>query len=345
MDAGYDTEGDVAADTILFIPNREAVSILQQLRSRLRAIPGVQAVGFVHSTPLTGQWIVRDPFEVMEGPTRGVTPPVEGSFVAYDFFDVMRIPVIAGRTFSEEDLSRRDFPVIINDIAARRFFPGRNPVGERIHMTNRLREIIGVVGATRDLALDAPAEAQWYQPGLSGTSQLVVRASGVPNLPEVLRREITNTDPRFIVQRIQHLDDIVAGTVVERRLASRLVGVFATIAVLLAGVGLYGVLSFGVAQRRREFGIRAAIGANPARIVGLLMGQGLRTTAIGIGFGSVLSWFALKLLQPLLFDAQGFSVTPVAAAALLLTFAAIVAILGPALRAARTKPTVALTDL
>jgi putative ABC transport system permease protein len=345
VDAGYETAGVLAADTIVYIPNREAVPLLQQLRRRLLAIAGVEAVGFVHSTPLTGQWIVRDPFEVMEGPTRGQTPPVEGSFVAYDFFDVMRIPVIAGRTFSEADLGRRDFPVIINDIAARRFFPGRNPVGERIHMTNQLREIIGVVGATRDLALDAPAEAQWYQPGLSGTSQLVVRAGGVPNMPEELRREILNTDPRFIVQRIQYLDDIVAGTVIERRLAARLVGVFAAIALVLAGVGLYGVLSFGVAQRRKEFGIRAAIGANPAHIVRLLMGQGFRTTAVGIGLGAVLSGFALRLLQPLLFDSQGVSAVPVAAAALLLIIVAIAAIIGPALRAARTNPTVALTDL
>lgn len=344
VDAGYETEGVVAADTILYIPNSEGLPILQGLRRKLLALPGVDAVGFVHSTPLTSQWIIRDTLEIMDGPARGETPPMEGSFVAYDFFDVMRIPVLAGRVFSEADLGRRDFPIVINDIAARRYFPGRNPIGERVRMTGRLREIVGVVGATRDLALDAPAEAQWYQPILFGTSQLLVRATGVPNLPEILRRELMSADPRFIVQRVQRLDDIVAGTVVERRLASRLVGVFAALALLLAGVGLYGVMSFGVAQRRREFGIRAAIGANPARIVRLLMGQGLGTTAVGIGFGAALSWFALRLLQPMLFDAPGFTAMPVVAAALLLVIVAIIATLSPALRAARTNPTVALTD-
>src|SRR5688572_9241726 len=206
VDAGYQTEGVVAADTILYIPNREALEVLQGLRRKLLAMPGVDAVGFVHSTPLTSQWIIRDTLEIMDGPARGETPPMEGSFVAYDFFDVMRIPVLAGRAFSEGDLGRPDFPIVINDIAARRYFPGRNPIGERVRMTGRLREIVGVVGATRDLALDAPAEAQWYQPILFGTSQLLVRATGVPNLPELLRRELMIADPRFIVQRVQRLD-------------------------------------------------------------------------------------------------------------------------------------------
>jgi len=345
VDAGYQTEGVVAADTILYIANSEALEIQKGLRRKLLAMPGVDAVGFVHSTPLTSQWIIRDTFEVMEGPAKGETSPMVGSFVAYEFFDVMRIPVLAGRAFMETDLGRRDFPIVINDIAARRYFPGRNPVGERVRMTGRLREIVGVVGATRDVALDAPAEPQWYQPSLFGTSQLLVRAHGVPNLPEILRHELLSADPRFIVQRVQRLDDIVAGTVIERRLASRLVGVFATLALVLAGVGLYGVMSFGVAQRRREFGIRAAIGADPARIVRLLLGQGLGTAAIGIVFGAVMSGFALRLLQPLLFDAPGFLLMPVAAAAVLLLVVALVAMFGPAVRAAGTSPTIALTDL
>jgi hypothetical protein len=345
IDAGYQTEGVVAADTILYIANSEAVEIQKRLRRKLLAMPGVDAVGFVHSTPLTNQWIIRDTFEVMDGPAKGETSPMVGSFVAYEFFDVMRIPVLAGRSFVETDLGRRDFPLVINDIAARRYFPGRNPVGERVRMTGGFREIVGVVGATRDLALDAPAEPQWYQPSLFGTSQLLVRAHGVQNLPELLRRELRSADPRFIVQRVQPLDDIVAGTVIERRLASRLVGVFAGLALVLAGVGLYGVMSFGVAQRRREFGIRAAIGADPARIVRLLMVHGLRITAIGIAFGGGMSWFALRLLQPLLFDSPGFTLMPLAAAALLLVIVAILAVIGPALRAASTSPTVALTDL
>jgi putative ABC transport system permease protein len=344
VDAGYDTKDVVVADTILYISNSEAMSTMQQLRARLRSTPGVEGVGFVHSTPLTGQWIVRDSFEVMDGPAKGPTPPLPGSFVAYDFFEVMRIPLLAGRTFSESDLSRRDFPIMINDIAARQYFPGRNPIGERVQMTGRLREIIGVVGATRDLALDTPAEPQWYQPGMNGTSQILVRVAGTDGAAELVRGQILSADPRFIVQRIVPLDDIVAGTVVERRLASRLVAVFAALALALAGVGLYGAMSFGVAQRRREFGIRSAIGANPGRIVRHILGQGLGTTIAGVAAGAVMSWIVLRLLQPLLYDSPGPSLIPIGVAALVLVLVSLIATLGPAFRAAAISPTVALSE-
>jgi predicted permease len=342
-DPGYRTEGVFAADAILYVPTREAQVVMGDLVTRLRAVPGVDAVGFVHSTPLTGKWIVRDTFEILDGPAQGRTRELPGSFVAHDYFRAMQIPIVAGRGFSEADLSRRDYPIIINDIAARQYFPGRSPIGERVRITGALREIVGVVGATRDLALDMPAEPQWYLPGLSGTSELVVRATaGLATMPAALRREIAATDPRFIVQRIDALDGIASDTVMERRLAARLAGIFAGLAIVVAGLGLYGVLSFSVAQRRREFAIRAAVGATRGAIARLLVGDGLRAGAIGIGVGMLAGAAAARELRPFLYETVNADLWAVPLAAALLLGVSLAASIGPALRGAATSVVTAL---
>jgi predicted permease len=342
-DPGYRTEGVFAADAILYISNREAEPILRDLVTRLRAVPGVDAVGFVHSTPLTGKWNVRDTFEILDGPARGRTPEIPGSFVGYDYFRVMQIPVVAGRAFTEADLTRADYPILISDVAARQFFPGRSAVGARVRITGELREIVGVVGATRDLALDAPAEPQWYLPSVNGTSQLIVRASSaLATMPATLRREIAATDPRFIVQRLDALDDIVSDTVMERRLAARLAGVFAILAVIVAGVGVYGVLSFNVAQRRREFAVRAAVGATRAALARLLVGDGLRAGALGVGAGVLAAWVAARQLHPLLYEPAAGELWAVPAAAILLLAVLLAASIGPAVRGASTDVVSAL---
>jgi predicted permease len=339
VDAGYDTEGVVTADTVLYLPSREARPILVELIARLQSLPYVEAAGFVHSTPLTGKWLVRDTFEVMEGPAAGMTPKIPGGFVTYDYFQALRIPILAGRAFDSRDLGRRDFPIIINDIAARRFFPDRNPVGTRVMMTGALREIVGVVKATRDLRLDAPAEPQWYQPIMGGTSELIVRVSGRPSdRVAALRREIEAIDPRMIVQRILPLDAIVADSVLERRMASHLVSVFAGVALVLAAVGLYGVMHFGVLRRRREFAIRSALGATRRTILHGVLGQSLVLAGLGIGLGLALSLAFAGMLQRLLFETRAASPTALGVAALVLVVIAIAAAIQPAWRAASADP-------
>ena len=342
-DAGYQTKGVFAVDAVLYIPNREATPILRDLATRLRALPGVEAVGFVHSAPLTGKWIVRDSFEVVHGPAQGRTAEMPGSFVSHDYFQALQIPVLAGRMFTEGDLARRDYPIIINDIAARMYFPGRTPIGERVRIAGALREIVGVVGATRDLSLDTPAEPQWYLPGLSGTSQIVVRASaGLDTMPAMLRRELAASDPRFIVERLDALDDIVAGTVMERRLAARLAAVFAMLAMVVAGLGLYGALSFGVAQRRREFAVRTAVGATRPAITRLLVGEGLRVGAMGAGAGMLAAAAVARVLRPFMYDATGSDIWAVPFAAALLLGVSLLASIGPARRGAATSVITAL---
>jgi predicted permease len=339
VDAGYVTDGVITADTVLYLPNRETTPVLAALIARLQSLPYVEAAGFVHSTPLTGKWLVRDTFEVMEGPAAGITPKIPGGFVTYDYFGALRIPILAGRAFDSRDLGRRDFPIIINDIAARRFFPDRNPVGTRVMMTGALREIVGVVKGTRDLRLDAAAEPQWYQPVMSGTSELIVRVSGRPtDRVAALRREIEAADPRMIVQRILPLDAIVADSVLERRMASYLVSVFAAVALVLAAVGLYGVMHFGVLRRRREFAIRSALGATRRTILHGVLHQSLVLAGVGIGLGVALSLVLAGMLQRLLFETRAASPTALGVAALLLAVIAIASAIQPAWRAAAADP-------
>ena len=339
VDAGYDTSQVVAAETLLFIPPREATPMLDELLTRLQALPFVEAASFVHSTPLTGKWTVRDTFEVQDGPAAGLTPEMPGSFVSHGFFATLGIPILAGRNFDAADMGRRDFPIIINDVAARRFFPHRNPVGAWVTMTGRLREIVGVVKATRDLRLDTPAEPQWYQPGMSGSSELLVRVTGRPgDRVGEIRAQLTATDPRTIVQRVIPLDDIVADSVLERRLASRIVSVFAGVALALAAVGLFGVMHVGVTRRGREFAIRSALGATRGAIVRNVLAQGLLIAGAGVAAGTAASFLVAGWLQRVLFETPAISGATLGATALVLVAVALVATLPPAWRAASSDP-------
>ena len=339
VDAGYDTTGVITADTLLYIPQKEAAQTFTVLASRLRALPFVRSVGFVHSAPLTGKWVVRDTFDVMDGPAAGQTPEMPGAFVAPDFFQALSIPLLAGRGFEERDLGRRDYPIIINDVAARRFFPHRNPVGAYVRMTGRLREIVGVVKATRDLRLDADPEPQWYHPGLSGSSELIVRVAGRPrDRVAAIRAEIAASDPRIIVHRILPLEDIAADSVLERRMTSRVVSIFAGTALALAAVGLFGVMHFGVLRQRREFAIRSALGATRSRILRGVLRQSLLLAAAGILIGASLTALLARSVQRLMFETAALGPATVGVAAAILVLVSIAASWLPAWRAATSDP-------
>lgn len=342
VDAGYDASDVLVGETILYVPPREALPILDTLVQRLRQLPGVNAVGFVHSTPLTGQWVIDDEMELVEGDARGRIVKLSGSLVAYDYFDVMRIPVLAGRVFTAPDLTRPDFPIVINDLAAARYFPGKNPVGAHVRMTGRVREIVGVVKATRDVRLETEPQPQFYQPWLSGTSNLMVRAENPKAQAAAMRQAIESADPRFIIQRLYPLTTIVEDTVLERRIGSHLLTVFGVLAVGLAVVGLVGVIHFGAVQRRREFAVRLALGATRREVVRLVVAQAIRTTGIGISLGCMLGILVAGSLQHLVFGAQPLDWLSIAVAAALLFCISAAAATRPAWTAASVDPLAAL---
>jgi predicted permease len=341
VDTGYDRSSVVAADIMLFEPGKEVVAYFQRLHERLRALPGVEAVGLVQSTPLTGKWTFTERLVVNGHPPDARSElDIPGTFVAYDYFRAMGIPVIAGRDFTEADLlvsPRR--AMIINDVAAALFFPGESAVGREFVLFGRPREIVGVVKGTRDVRLDTPATPQFYQPTFTGSSQVIVRTSEDPAVfAGTLRRELIASDPRLIVKNVKPLGDIVSASVFERSLATRLLSVLALLALTLALVGLYGVLTFTTVQRRREMGIRIALGARRADILRLVIGQGLGLTAAGIAVGLFGCFVVSTSLRSLLFGVHPRDGMTLAMATVALVTAGAMACFKPAWRAAAVDP-------
>jgi predicted lysophospholipase L1 biosynthesis ABC-type transport system permease subunit len=233
--------------------------------------------------------------------------------------------------------------LIINESAARRFFPGRSPLGESVFLAGKARRIVGVVKDMRHARLDAPAEPQWYQPMFGAGTQLIIRVAGdADDAMPMLRRELTSVDPRFVVNRMTSLDDIIATTVTERRIAMRLLTTLATIALVMASIGLYGIVSFNVVRRRREFGVRSALGAQRHALVGMVLREGLGMAAIGIATGIALSLGLTRVLERLLFEVSPTEPVTIAMIAVVLLVVSIAASLLPAWRGASVDPAMAL---
>jgi putative ABC transport system permease protein len=345
IDTGYDRRQVVAADVLLYEPPREVVAFYLKLHERLSVLPGVEAVGVIQSTPLTGKWTFREPFLVEGRPhDPGLNVDVAGSFVAFDYFKAMSIPLIDGRTFTHREFTTPGLPtIVINDVAANRFFPGERAVGRRVIMFGQPREIVGVVKGTRDVRVETAAEPQWYQPIFFENSQVLVRTStDVTAFVPALRRALEASDPRLIVKNVEPLDEIVKGTLVERRLAGSLLAVFAGVAVLLALVGLYGVVHFRTLRRRHELAVRSALGASRGRLIAMVIGQGIRVTAIGIAIGIVVTLPASRGLRDLLFDVRPGDPVTIGVMSLALLAAAVAACAVPAWRAGSTDPTTVL---
>jgi putative ABC transport system permease protein len=344
VDAGYDPSGVIAADVTLH-DHPQGREFYRQLHARLAAVPGVEAVGMIQSTPLTGKWMFADPFAVVGRPgDPGAAPPVSGSFIAFDYFEAMHTPVVLGRAFTPDEYLGDDAPaLIINETAARRFFPNASPLGESAFLAGKARRIVGVVKDMRDVRLDTPADAQWFQPLLFDGTQLVIRTSGrAADMVATIRRELAAADSRFEINSVQPLDDIVATTVVERRMAMRLLATLAALALALASVGLYGVLSFNVARREREFGVRSALGAPRRALLTMVLRAGLGMALAGTVAGVLLSLWVTGVLRGLLFEVSPTEPRTISIIALLLLVVAAAASLIPAARAAGADPMRAL---
>lgn len=340
VDTGYDMRGVVAADVLLYVPMKEAMPLIEGLVTRLQQTPGIVAVGLVHSTPLTGKWTISDSIEAVGGPRTRPPRAMSGGFVAYDYFRAMGVPLLAGREFTKAEFTgSRQRVIIVNDVAAQALFPAGQAVGGRVRLNDRVFEIVGVVKGTRDARLDAPAEPQWYEPAMLGSSQVIVRGSGdTATTMDVVHRQLRQTDPRLIIESVDPLETIASESVVERRLAAQLVSAFAAIAILLAGIGLYGVVHFTAARRQREFGIRMAVGARPADVFGMVVRQGVLMSVGGVALGVVFSLAGASALQSLLFEARATAPSSIAAAAAALIAVATAASLRPGWRAASVNP-------
>jgi putative ABC transport system permease protein len=319
-----------------------------QLLDRVRALPGVESASLSNVVP-PERGGFGDTYEI-EGkplPTGSQHPSVTMPFVSHDYFQALGIPLLQGRWFDASDTATSRRVTIISDTMARRHFAGENPVGQRIRYGGPL-EIIGVVGDVKYRGLERENQPVFYQ--LSSGRQfwdmwLLVRTRGdAQALAASVREEIRRLDPVVPVDRVGTLAASMAESVSLPRFRSLLMTVFATAALLLAAVGIYGVIAYSVAQRTQEIGVRMALGATPKGVLRLVIGQGSRLCLLGMAFGLAGAFALTRVLNKMLFGITASDPIAFAGAAIVLGAVAVIASSIPAFRAARIDPVVALRN-
>ncbi len=324
-----------------------AARFAQQVTERLAARSGVQAAAAVNIFPMSGSNSC-DGFLVKEyGPVdEDKIPCAEVRYVTPDYFRAMGIPLRAGRLLTARDDAKAPPVMVINEAMARQFFPNDNPIGKHVNYNARDNEVVGIVGNVKHFGLGAKVPPELYTPfpvdPVHGMA-IVARtdASGVP-LAAILREEIHNLDKDLALTQYRSMESLLSNSVAEPRFRSVLLGAFAMLALLVAAVGIYGVLAFGVAARTQEFGIRMALGAQPGDVLGLVLGEGMKVTAAGILAGFAGALILARFIQSLLFEVAPNDPMALAGVTVLLTLVALGACWLPARRATQVDPIVAL---
>jgi putative ABC transport system permease protein len=330
-------------------PDRRIV-FFQELERRIAALPGVRGVGAVNALPLSGLSVGAAFAEA-----GAAVPPPDQRPVALmrsaspSYFRAMGIPLIAGREFLASDVPGAAPVVVVNRRLAGRFWPRRDPIGARLAMDaipGRVAEIVGVVGDVKPERLegeDWPTIYSPYPQAAAVTMIVVVRTAQPPSsLASAVRREVRQLDPEQPVADLLPMEDVLGRAVAGPRFNAALLGIFAWIAFTLAAVGIYGVISYDVSRRTNEIGIRAALGAGPPDILRLILGQGARLAAYGIGLGLAAAFALTRLIANLLYGIDPADAWTFAGIALLLGAVALAASYLPSRRAMALDPVAAL---
>jgi putative ABC transport system permease protein len=336
---------------------QQQADFFRRLIERVGALPGVEATGVVTSLPLSGwrnDWSISlEGIRGMEGLPTDTLPQANYFAVNSDYFRAMGIPLLGGRTFSDED---NDGPpvVVINQTLARRFWPNENPIGKRLKTGGQQspypwRTIVGVVGDVRQTGLETDVMPEIFVPyrdvrkALMNAMFLVVRAGARPtSLVAAVRAAVAELDPDQAVSSIRTLEERVALSVAERRFNMLLLGVFAALALVLAGVGIYSVMAYSVTERTHEIGVRMALGAQASDVLKLVVRQGMVLALIGVTIGLGAALALTRLMSSLLFEVSATDPATFVLMALLLAVVALLACWVPARRATRVDPMVAL---
>lgn len=320
----------------------------EQIAQGIQALPGVKSVGGIDDMPLGSQIRQASRF-VVEGqpiPPADVRPVLQFRTVSLGYFSALNIPLLKGRLFIPDDWKLQNV-VVINETMAHRFWPDADPIGKRINLCSMFptpcwTSIIGVVGNVHQFGLDAGPTFDAYFSG-GWTPNFVIRTSSNPaSLVAPVADVIHKADASLPVTQVMSMDDLLSTSVSPRRFSAVLVAIFAVLALSLAVVGIYGVMSYVVGQRTHEIGIRMALGAQPADVRKLVVNQGAKLAAIGIAIGLIGSLALTRLLSSMLFDVKTTDPLTFMAIALLLAGVAAMACYLPARRAMRVDPMVAL---
>jgi putative ABC transport system permease protein len=319
-----------------------------QALERLAALPGVTAVGAIDSLPLSGDqrgWTFRKEGQNLAPSER----PVAGFQVATtDYFRAVGMQLRRGRAFTEADREGAPPVMIVNESFARRFYPNEDPLGQRIIIRNQpeIREIIGVVNDIRHFGPDQDPAPEMYAPYNQfaiGAAPLIVRTSSGPEaLIGAVRKEIQAVDREVAIGQVRTMEELMSSALARRRFALLLLGVFASVAVLLAAIGVYGMMSYAVAARTREIGIRMAFGAQAGDMLKLVIGRGLKLTFCGVAVGLVAAFALTRLIKTQLFGVNATDPATFVSIAALLALVALVACWIPARRATKVDPLIVL---
>ncbi|MBS1791424.1 MAG: ABC transporter permease [Acidobacteria bacterium] len=332
-------------------PKREQVANFHhQLQERLEALPGVQSVAYSSSVPMTG--FDTDTGFVIEG--RPIPPPDERpsswfSVVSPEYFDTMKIALKQGRTFTAADQENAPKVVLISEATARRYWPNENPVGKRVGFGLEKpdwREIVGVVGDVHHFGLSLDSRPTMYFCSLQisrGVTNVLLRVQGDPlAYTPALRREVQALDKNLALSTTQSMEEAMASTIATPRLLMLLFGGFAVVALLLAALGIYGVMAYSVSLRTHEVGIRIALGASARNVLSLIVGQGMKLALIGVAIGLAASLAVTRLMKTLLFGVNATDPLTFGAIPMLLLAVVLLACWIPARRATKVDPMVAL---
>jgi Acidobacterial duplicated orphan permease len=323
-------------------------AFFEQALNRIGSLPGVQAVGTSTWIPTLGGG---DTYFTIEGkpfpdPNRKIT--AFNPMVSHDYLRAMKIPLIKGRHFTEpETKEEKAKTVIINEAFARAYFADDEPLGKRLIIDMGepwTCEIVGVAGDTTQFALDFGALPLMYLPSIrAGVAAVVIRSSGDPlALTASVREAVREVDRDLPIANIRSMDQIMSSMSGDARFRTLLLGVFAAVALLLAAIGIYGVISYSVAQRAREIGIRIAIGAQNRDVLRLVVGQGMKLALIGVGVGIAGALAFTRVLSGLLFNVSATDPLTFVGVSTLLALVALLACYVPARRAMNVDPMVAL---
>jgi putative ABC transport system permease protein len=356
VDPGFNAQNLLTMQVSVNNPDgRQVANFFAQLQQKVRNLPGVKSVAVSNGIPFGSTNF--PPFLIEGRPETDNKPSGLRYHVSPAYFQTMGIELIKGRLFTAEDTPDTPLVIIIDEVLAQRYFPNEDPLGKRLKSTADAPgiEIVGVVRHAEPNSLDAqgPAPAQFYLnfdqipaervPGYVRRLNLLTRTEVEPlSLASAVRAQVAALNKDQAVFNVRTMEQAVAQSVAPRRFSMLLLTVFAVAALALASLGIYGLMSYAVAQRTREIGVRMALGAQSGAILKLVIGQGMKLAFAGVAFGLVASVALTRTIKNLLFGVSATDPATFAAVALLLTAVALLACFVPARRAVRVDPMVAL---
>jgi putative ABC transport system permease protein len=357
VNPGFSTENILTMQVLLpqtvYGQPQQRLNFYREIETRLKTLPDISSVGLTTRLPLlSAENNVTSTLDIEgRGLAPGQRPEIDFRRASTSYFPTLGIPLLKGRLLEESDVTNRTGAVVINEAAAKRFWPGEDAIGKRVRTgpsNNQApwQTIVGVVGSVRHLGLDLEPRPEIYYHINSSPPfgpDFVMRTKGDPSkVIAGVRAQVRELDRQLPIAHAHTMSDLVSQAVAQRRFAMILFGVFAALAMVLAGIGIYGVISYSVAQRTRELGLRMALGAQTGEVLNLVLRQGMKLALIGAAIGLSMSMLLTRLMQNMLFGIGAHDPLTFVAVTLLLAGIALLACWVPARRATKVDPMIAL---